>query len=69
MQASKQFLPTAVALIFAAVIYADRVLSLSPLVELVRDYDKGEGVFLQGGPTEFYSGKRSISYAVREFSF
>ena len=44
MASSKQLLPTAVALIFAAMIYAanaDRVVSLSPFAELINDYDKG----------------------------
>ena len=44
MVSCKPFLAAAVALIFAARINADRVLSLSPFAELVHDYDKGKGV-------------------------
>ena len=44
MVAFKQFSIAAVALIFAALTNADRVLSLSPFAELVHDYDKGKGM-------------------------
>ena len=42
MVINKQSLSAAVSLIFAALTYADRMLSLPPFVDLARDYDKGK---------------------------